>query len=99
VLGADAGQRVQRVAVAVEAGELHAPLREVPQVLLAQARRRQQPVDVAVRRRDEPAAVDLDRRQPEVLEGVERPVEGAVVQAGGVGAELHRWLLFYDGLS
>ena len=88
VLRADAGQRVERVAVAVQPGQLHAARGELAEVVRAGLLRGQQQVDVAVRGRDEPAGVDLHRGQAVGLEHVEGLGEGAVVQAGGVGAEL-----------
>ena len=88
VLGADAGQRVERVAVAVEPGQLHAAGGELAEVVRAGLLGGQQQVDVAVRGRDEAAGVDLHRGQAVVLEHLQGLGEGAVVQAGGVGAEL-----------
>jgi hypothetical protein len=81
VLGADAGQWVERVAVAVEAGQLHAAGGVLAEVVGARLRRGEQRVDGAVGRRDEPAGVDLDRCQAVGLEHVEGFAEGTVVQA------------------
>src|SRR5207248_1168028 len=47
VLGTDAGQRVERVAVAVQPGELHAAGGEGAEIVLTGLRRGQQQVDVA----------------------------------------------------
>ena len=89
VLGADAGQRVERVAVAVQPGELHPPGGEHVQVRPPGLVRGQQQVDVAVRGGDEAAGVDLDRGQAVGLEHVQGLGERTVVQAGGVGTEFH----------
>jgi hypothetical protein len=96
VLGADAGQRVERVAVAVQSGQLHAAVGEDVEVVAPGLLGGQQQVDVAVRGRDEPAGVDLDRGAVILQNDVEGLLEAAVVQASGVGAELegHAGLLF-----
>ena len=86
VLGADAWQWVERVAVAVQAGELHVPAGELGQVVTAGLLGGQQRVDVAVRGGDEAAGVDLHRGQAVGLQHVQRLGERAVVQAGSVGA-------------
>src|SRR5207248_5374974 len=87
VLGTDAGQRVERVAFAVQAGELLAPGGEHRQVVPASLRRGQQPVEVAVRGGNETAGVDLHRGQAVGLEHVQCLRKRAVVQASGVGTE------------
>src|SRR3954447_6756602 len=82
------GQWVERVAVAVQPGQLHPAGRERGQVVPTGLLRGQQRVDVAVRRRDETTGVDLHRGQAVGLEHLQRLRERPVMQAGGVGAEL-----------
>ena len=94
VLRADTGQRIERVAIAVQPGQLHAPGGELTEVVRAGLLGGQQQVEMAVRRRDEPAGVDLHGGQAVALQHFQGVGEGAVVQAGGVGAELEshrRW--------
>ena len=65
VFGSDLGVRVQRVAVAVQAGDRHPGAVEGRQVLLRRDLTGQQFVDRQVGRRQEPAGVDLGAGEPE----------------------------------
>src|SRR5207247_3185113 len=80
---------MHRVAVAVQGGERDADRAEQPQVLIARRGAGADLLDRQVNGRKEAAAVDLRAVEPEVAEDLERLLDGLVVQAGGVGTELH----------
>src|SRR3954454_16936694 len=94
VLLANLGIGVQRVPVAVEGGQRHAGLGELPQVVLAVvlARPRAGPDvrDRQVWRGQGAAGVDLGTLQAHPTQDRERLRERLVVQDGGAGTELHR---------
>src|SRR5919112_3960193 len=89
VLGPDLGVGVERVAVAVEGGQGDAGVGEQPQILLAGVLAGAQVVDRQGDGGKEPARVDLGRVQAELAQGPQGVGDGLVVQAGGVGTELH----------
>jgi hypothetical protein len=99
VLRPDGGVRVERVAVDVQAGQRDPGLLEAAQVVLAGAGAGQDVVDRDVRCGDEAARVDLCAGQAQLAEDLEGLVQGTVVQAGGVRAELHGGVLRSIGWS
>jgi hypothetical protein len=80
------GQRGERVAGDGQARQLQAPVREQGAQLAALPVADQQRVDVRMRGGDEAAGVELGTLQARAREHVEGLGEGAVLQAGGVGA-------------
>src|SRR3954447_13125216 len=89
MLGADLRVGMQRVAVAVERGQSDAIGLEQPEVLLARVRGGEDLVDRQMDRGQEAAGVDLRAVEPQLAQDRQRLLERLVVQAGGVGAELH----------
>jgi len=89
VLGADAGQWVERVAVAVQPRQLQPAIGIDLEVGATGARRREQRIHGKVWGGDEPARVHLYRGQAEVNENIQRFFERLVMQAGGVGTKFH----------
>src|SRR5699024_9087813 len=79
------GQRGQRVAGDGQSGQRDAPVLEDLQELGAGAVAGEQRVDVRVGCGDESAGVDLRTAEAGRGEHVERLLEGAVLEAGGVG--------------
>ena len=98
VLVADHGGRVQRVAVAVQAGDRHAGALEDPEVVVPGGVAGQDVVEGGdVHRRQEAAGVDLDAGEAEIGDDLQRFGQRPVVQDRVVDAESHADTFVFGG--
>jgi hypothetical protein len=82
---------VERVAVAVKAGDVDTRAFEEPEEVVAGGIGGEDVVESGdVHRRQEAARVQLDAGEPEPSDDLDRLRQGAVVQDGVVDPELHR---------